>query len=109
MARHILAKIGVAGSILSLVSAICSALPLLFVVLVLGGAWGSVFKTVAMSRYYLVSATMLVLIVAPFTAIHTHDQGRAYALILLGVVLTLFAWMIIANEGLINSTLIGLA
>lgn len=108
MARHTLAKVGVAGSILSLISAICCVLPLLFIILGLGGAWGAIFGTVASVGYYLLGATGLVLVIALFNAIRSQDQARAYALIFVGVVLTLVAWLIIANERSINNVLIEL-
>ena len=50
MARNTLAKVGVAGSILSLVSAVCCILPLLLIILGLGGAWVGLFGTVAPTR-----------------------------------------------------------
>ena len=109
MARHTLARVGLAGSILSLVSAVCCVLPLLFIMLGLGGAWVSIFGTMAAAGYYLLGATALVLVVALFSAIRDQDRVDVYALIFLGVVLTLVAWLIIANEGSINSALIELA
>ena len=108
MARHTLAKVGVAGSFLSFLSAICCVLPLLFILVGLGGAWVGVFGAVASAGYYLVGATALVLLVSLFNAIGKQEGRRAYALIFLGIALTLVAWLIIANEGAINSALINL-
>ena len=108
MARHTLAKVGVAGSVLSLASAVCCVLPLLFIIIGLGGPWVAYFGAVASIGYYLVGVTVLVLVLALFNAIRHQDKGRSYALIFTGLVLTLVAWLIIANEGTINSVLIEL-
>jgi mercuric ion transport protein len=108
MARHTLATAGLAGAILSLVSAICCVLPLLFIILGLGGAWLAVFGTVAAAGYYILGVTALILVVALFTAIRGQARVRAYALIFVGTVLTLLAWLILANERAINDILIEL-
>ena len=108
MARHTLARVGVAGAILSLISAVCCVLPLVFIIIGLGGAWVGVFGSLAAAGYYLVAATALVLVMALFNAIRSQDRVRTYVLIFVGAVLTLVAWLVLANEGAINSVLIEL-
>lgn len=108
MAGDTLAKTGLMGSILALVSAVCCVLPLVLISLGLGGAWLSVFGAIATASYYVVGATAIIVAFGWFAAIRRHATKRTYRLLFLGSALTLIAWLVILNEPTINGFLVGL-
>ncbi len=108
MAGDTLAKTGIMGSILALVSAVCCVLPLVLILLGLGGAWLSIFGAIAAAAYYVVGVTAVIIAIGWFAAIRRHATQRTYRLLFLGSALTLIAWLVIFNESAINGLLVGL-
>ncbi|MEX3008579.1 hypothetical protein [Hoeflea sp. TYP-13] len=108
MANDTIAKTGLAGSILALVTAVCCVLPLALMLIGLGGAWLGVFGIIAAAGYYIAGAAALIIAAAWLIAIRRHATAATYRLLFLGSALTLVAWGVLLNEAMINNYLIEL-
>ncbi len=103
-----LAKTGLWGSIIALITAACCVLPLILIMIGLGGSWVAVIGGIAAAGYYIAAAAALLVALAWFVAIRRHASRTVYGTLATGTAITFVAWIVLMNETRINNFLIGL-
>ena len=83
----------------------CCILPMVFLVLGLGGAWLAIFAKFAAIAYYVAGASALLLAASWVVAIRRHSPRRTRVILSVGSVLSALAWVLVLYEGPINDYL----
>jgi mercuric ion transport protein len=108
MSSDTLSKTGFAGSVFALLAAACCVLPLVIMLVGLGGSWVAVFGAVAAVSPWVALAAGLIIAFAWIVAIRRNASRQTYTLLTAGTVLTVFAWCLISYEAVVNDYLITL-
>jgi mercuric ion transport protein len=103
-----LAQLGLVGSVGAVLTASCCALPMVMMLVGLGGAWTGVFARVAAAGYSVAGASALLLAAAWIVALRRGLRRPALVVLGLGTMLSAAAWAILLNANGINDWLIGL-
>ncbi len=101
-----LPKFGLAGAFTALGAATCCVLPMVMIMLGLGGSWLVVFSKVAAISPYVIAAVVLVLLGGWVTAVRNGASTRTFTFLTLGTSLSAIAWLVYLNEAAINNFLI---
>ena len=106
--RDGLAKTGIAGAAAALGLSACCVLPMVMILLGLGGSWLVVFANLAALALPVSVAVLLVLGVGWVSALRHGAPRRTYRLLAAGTALSAAAWTVFLAEGRINDILMTL-
>ena len=106
MNKHILASY--AGSLSALGVATCCVLPMVMMLLGLGGSWLAVFGKIAAASFYVLAIATALLIAAWILCNKRGSLVHMKGWLLGSTVLTALAWVIVFTEARINDFLITL-
>lgn len=103
-----LAKIGLTGSILTAFAAFCCVLPMVLMLLGLGGAWLAAFATIAAAGFYLGGVSLVLLVAAWVVALRRGSRRQTIAMLSVGSALIAASLLVVLSEAAINDYIISL-
>lgn len=103
-----LSRIGVVGSAVAFVTAVCCILPVVLMMIGLGGSWLAVFGVIADAGYHVAAVSAILLAAGWIIAVRRRVGRSTFAALGAGTVATAAAWAIVSNESAINDYLISL-
>lgn len=104
-----MANAGILGSVVALFAAACCVLPMVMMLLGLGGSWLAVFGAVAGVSQYIAAASAILVAAAWSIAIRrggSHGSRGTRVVLVSATVLVVAAWVLLLNEAGINDYLI---
>jgi len=101
-----LARLAALMSGTALVAAACCVLPMVLVLLGLGGAWLAIFARAAALAPWIVAASVVLVVAAWLAALRTRRPRRVGATLVLATAATAAAWAGWAYEAALNEWLI---
>ncbi|GHB40298.1 hypothetical protein GCM10007094_32020 [Pseudovibrio japonicus] len=94
------------SSIGALGVATCCVLPIILLLLGLGGSWVAVFGKVAAASYYMLAVSTLMILTAWVASFRRDSLGKLRWKLGGATAMTVAAWLLVANETRINDFLI---
>ena len=98
-------RAGMGVSVVAFFTALCCILPMVFILVGLGGAWMAVFGKIAALSPYAIGVSAVFVVTAWLVALRRKAAGT-WGFLVSATVLTLAAWLIFANEAALNDRLI---
>ncbi|KCV81112.1 hypothetical protein ATO10_14104 [Actibacterium atlanticum] len=96
------------GSLSALGVATCCVMPMMMMLLGLGGSWLAVFGKIAAASYYVLAVSSLILLAAWGVAYHRRTLSHLKGWLAGSTIMTGIAWVVVLNETRINDFLITL-
>jgi hypothetical protein len=103
-----LARLAALMSGTALVAAACCVLPMVLVLLGVGGAWGAIVARAAVPAPWLVAVSVVLVVAAWLAALRTRPPRGGRATLALATVAAAAAWTVWAHEATLNDWLITL-
>ncbi len=95
----------VIAAVASLGVSACCVLPMVFILLGLGGSWLAVFGKIAALSYYVVGLSSILILVAWVLAIRRGSSRNLRRWLAVSTALVSVSWLVVLNEGRINDLL----
>ena len=96
---NVLTRTGLAGSIAAVLAAsACCVLPMSLMIAGLGGSWMAVFAPLSAASPYVLAVSVVLLAVAWFIALRRRASRGTLAMLSVGTLLVLVAWLLLVNE-----------
>jgi hypothetical protein len=86
----------------------CCVLPMVFLLLGLGGSWLAVFGTISAYSFYVLGVASVLVMVAWVLSIRRGSARHLRGWLVASTVLVGLAWLVVFNEGRINDFLMTL-
>lgn len=93
------------AAVTSLGVSACCVLPMVFLLLGLGGSWLAVFGKIAATSYYVLGLSSILILVAWALALRRGRSRNLWSWLVVSTALLGMAWFVVFNEGRINDFL----